>query len=129
LKFDFSTINPRSDLTEADQRLTKSLNSSIKKFYKTYATYLDEDVTGLCGNIDIDSDPGLSLQNCNELVQSALSRAREQENEQLAGVRGIYLLVDEYDAFPNNYLDPPNTVEPRKTPWDSTPVGRTFKYF
>ena len=45
------------------------------------------------------------------------------------------MLVDEYDAFPNNYLDPPNIVggpkatEGPKITWEDTAVGRTFKSF
>jgi hypothetical protein len=130
LRFDFSPIQASPDLAKADRNLIKSLNSSFKDFYETYAKYLDEDVTSLCGNIDSES-PSISLQECNRLVQRALSRARarEQENEQLAGVQGIYLLVDEYDAFTNNYLELSNTVEPYKTTLDGTPVGETFRSF
>ena len=71
LRFDFSTIRCSPDLAEADRNLIKSLNEGIKQFYETYATYLGEDVTSLCGNIDSE-DPCLSLQRCNRLVQRAL---------------------------------------------------------
>jgi len=127
LRFDFSTIQASPDLAEANRNLIVALNSSFRNFYQTYATYLDEDVTSLYGNIDRQS-PSESLRNCNLLVQNALSLAREEDNEQLAGVQGIYLLVDEYDAFTNNYLEPPNIVEPQTT-WDRTAVGSTFKSF
>ena len=123
LRFDFSPIKASPDLTKADRNLIVSLNNSIKRFYKTYATYLGEDVTSLYENIDSER-PSESLQNCSGLVEDALSW-----NEQLAGVHGIYLLVDEYDAFTNNYLEPPNTVEPHKTTLDGTPVGETFRSF
>jgi len=122
LRFDFSTIQSSPDFAEANQNLIVALNSSFKKFYETYATYLGEDVASLCGNID-SKRPGISLQNCNLLVQHAL---REQKNEELAGVKGIYLLVDEYDAFTNSYLEAP---EPHKTTWNSTAVGYTFRSF
>jgi hypothetical protein len=125
LRFDFSQIGAPPDLDEANENLVVALNSSFQEFYKTYATYLGEDFTSLCGNID-SKRPSESLRNCNGLVQDAL---REQKNEELAGVQGIYLLVDEYDAFPNNYLDPPNTIEPRKTIWEDTAVERTFRSF
>jgi hypothetical protein len=128
LRFDFSTIHCSPDLAEADRNLIKSLNEGIKEFYQTYATHLGEDVTSLCGNIDSE-DPSLSLQRCNRLVQRVLSRAREQKNGPLAGVQGIYLLVDEYDAFTNNYLESPNTVEPHKIIWNGTKVGYTFRSF
>ena len=130
LKFDFSPIQASPDLAEANRNLIKSLNFSFEDFYETYATYLDDDAASLCGNIDSE-DPSISLRKCNRLVQRALSRARKQENEQLAGVQGIYLLVDEYDAFTNNYLQPPNIGigEPHKITWDGTAVGETFRSF
>ena len=123
LKFDFSTIPSSSDLAEADRKLIKSLNFSIERFYKTYATYLDDGVTSLYENIDSER-PDISLQKCSGLVEDALSR-----NEQLAGVQGIYMLVDEYDAFTNNYLEPLDIVEPYKTTLDGTAVGETFRSF
>jgi hypothetical protein len=89
LTFDFSTITTSPDLVEANQNLIDALNSSFRKFYKTYATYLGEDFSGLCGNID-SKRPSESLRNCNELVQDALSR--KQDNEELDGVQGIYQL-------------------------------------
>jgi hypothetical protein len=128
LKFDFSSIQASPDLAEANQNLIVALNSSFEDFYEKYATYLDDNVTSLCGNID-SKRPHVILQKCNRLVQHALSRARKEKNEQLAGIEGIYLLVDEYDAFTNNYLEPPNIVEPHKTTWDGTAVGETFRSF
>jgi hypothetical protein len=79
-------------------------------------------------NIDSKS-PSESLRNCNELVQRALSLAQEEDNEELDGVQGIYLLVDEYDAFTNNYLETSNIAEPHQTTWDGTAVGFTFRSF
>ena len=133
LKFNFSPIPASLDLEKANRNLTVSLNHSIEKFYETYATYLGDDVTSLCGNIDSER-PDISLQRCSELVQRALSRARKEKDKKekdkhLADVQGIYLLVDEYDAFTNNYLDPPNTVEPHKTTLDDSPVEETFRSF
>jgi hypothetical protein len=127
LRFDFSTTNANPDLAEANKALIRSLNSSFKNFYKTYTTYLGEDVTGPCGDIDND-EPSLSLESCALWVEDVLRRAKKDENEQLAAIQGIYLLVDEYDAFTNSYLEPPNTVELSKT-WGDTAVGRTLKSF
>ena len=93
LKFDFSTIQYSPDHAETNRNLIMALNSSFQHFYETYAAYLDEDVTSLCGNID-SSLPSLSLQNCCWSVQRALSRAREQKNSPLTDVQGIYLLAD-----------------------------------
>jgi Predicted AAA-ATPase len=128
LTFDFSTIPYSPDLTKANRNLIESLNGSFELFYETYAKYLGEDFTGLCGKINSENI-SLSLRNCCRLVQRALSRAREQENEQLVGVQGIYVLVDEYDAFANKYLMQPNTVEPCKTSWEGTEVEDTFSSF
>jgi hypothetical protein len=128
LKFDFSPIPASPDLAVANENLIVALNSSFQKFYKIYAAYLGEDFISLRGNID-SKRPSESLRNCNELVQDALSQARKQKNEQLAGVQGIYLLVDEYDAFINSYLELPNIVKPHKTTWDNTAVGETFRSF
>jgi Predicted AAA-ATPase len=128
LNFDFSTIPTSADLAEANQNLIVSLNYSIEKFYETYATYLDGDVTSLCKNID-SMRPDISLQRCNRLVQRAISRAQKEKDKHLASVQGIYLLIDEYDAFTNNYLEPPNTVEPHKSILDDSPVGETFRTF
>jgi len=126
LKFDFSTIHCSPNLTQANENLIVALNSSFRKFYKTYATYLGEDFTSLCGNIDSER-PSESLRNCNELVKDALSR--KEDNEELDGVQGIYLLVDEYDAFTNTYLETSNIAEPHKTTWGGTQVGLTFRSF
>jgi hypothetical protein len=103
-----------------------ALNSSIQKFCKTYAAYLGGDLTSLYGNIDRER-PSESLLNCNELVEDAFSR--KEGNEELNGVQGIYLLVDEYDAFSNNYLEAPDITEPHKTTWDGTAVVSTFRSF
>jgi hypothetical protein len=121
LKFDFSKINPSPDLTEAHKTLVKFLNTSLESFYKTYATYLGES----CGNIDSEQ-PNLSLRRCAESVRYAI-----KHDERLDGIKGIYVLVDEYDAFANNYLDPPNIVgAPKaKVAWEDTAVGRTFRSF
>jgi Predicted AAA-ATPase len=128
LKFDFSTINASANLTVANQNLITRLNSSIEKFYQTYAAYLGEDVADLCQNIDSNC-PNTNLDECARLVQNALSRARKQKNEQLAGIQGIYVLVDEHDAFANNYLESLNPAEPYKTTLENIAVERTFRSF
>jgi hypothetical protein len=63
------------------------------------ARYLDEDITTLYGRIHSD-DPQLSLKQRSLSVRNALSR-----NKQLANVQGLYVLVDEYDAFTNDFLN------------------------
>jgi hypothetical protein len=89
---------------------------------------LGEDFTSLYGNID-SQRPSESLRKCNRLVQRAVSRAQEQWDEQLIAVQGIYLLVYEYDAFANNYLETPNIAEPHKIAWADTAVQATFRSF
>src|SRR4051812_16602242 len=46
----FPKIGSPPDLDQANTNLVVALNSSIQEFYKTYATYLGEDFTSLCGN-------------------------------------------------------------------------------
>jgi hypothetical protein len=79
--------------------------------------------TDLCQNID-SNEPNLNLRRCAESVRDAIG-----QDERLAGIEGIYVLVDEYDAFPNNYLEPPKTVGGPKIAWEDTAVARTFKSF
>jgi hypothetical protein len=126
LRFDFSAIHCRLDLTKANENLIVALNSSLREFYWTYATYLGEDFTSLCRNIDSER-PSESLLRCNGLVEDALSR--KEDSGELNGVQGIYLLVDEYDAFTNNYLETPDSTKPHKIAWDDTEVGFTFRFF
>jgi hypothetical protein len=70
------------------------------------------------------NDPNLSLQWCAESVRNAI-----EQDERLHGIEGIYVLVDEYDSFPNNYLEPPKTGGGSKIAWEDTDVGHTFKTF
>ena len=123
LKFDFSRINPNPDLTEANESLIKFLNFSVEMFYGTYIAHLGGNLAALCQGID-SKEPNLSLQKCVNSVQDAI-----EQDKRLAGIKGIYVLVDEYDAFPNNYLAQLKTVEGHKIAWEETAVGRTFKSF
>ena len=123
LKFDFSKINPNPDLTKANEALIQMLNSSIKRFYKEYTAYLGGNLEALCQGVNSDN-PNVSLDECVDSVRRAM-----ENDEQLAGIEGIYVLVDEYDAFPNNYLELSMTVGGPKIAWEGTAVGRTFKSF
>lgn len=107
LKFDFSTIDRCSDVKQASQSLKLKLNRSIERFYKTYSRYWDGDMREL-GDLINKEDPADSLQNCVTWVQDLRDTARGEDKRQLADVQGIYLLVDEYDAFSNSHLDPYN---------------------
>ncbi len=119
LMFDLSKINARLDLKAAEETLIKILNSSVELFYETYAAYLGKSYADLCQTID-GKEPNMSLLNCARHVRNAI--------KQLKGIEGIYVLVDEYDAFPNNYLELPKTAADKIT-WADTDVGRTFKSF
>ena len=123
LTLDFSKINPSPDLTEANETLIEFLNSSLKTFCRRYTAYLGGNFADPCQNIH-SKQPNLGLQWCAESVQDAI-----EQDERLAGIEGIYVLVDEYDASPNSYLEPPKTVGEPKIAWEDTAVGRTFKSF
>ncbi|RPB19297.1 DUF1703-domain-containing protein [Terfezia boudieri ATCC MYA-4762] len=123
LKFDFSQINPSPDLPEANEELIAFLNHTIEGFYRKYAAYLGGNFTDLCQNVD-NRRPNLSLRWCTNSVQYAI-----QQDERLAGIEGIYILVDEYDSFPNSYLNLPKIVGGSENAWDETAVGRTFRSF
>ncbi|KIX05369.1 uncharacterized protein Z518_06241 [Rhinocladiella mackenziei CBS 650.93] len=123
LTFDFSEVNASPDLTEANKALMTSLNGAIKDFYNQYAVYLGGNFTDLCQHIDSEN-PNSSLKNCAMVVRNAI-----EQDDRLAGIERIYVLVDEYDAFPNNYIKPPKTARETGVDWDDTQVGRTFKSF
>ncbi|KAF8432162.1 hypothetical protein BGX38DRAFT_1276921 [Terfezia claveryi] len=123
LKFDFSKIRPRPDLPEANKILMDYLNYSIRAFYREYAAYLGGNFTDLYQNID-NRDPIINLLECAKSVQYAI-----QQDERLAGIEGIYVLVDEYDSLPNRYLDLPGTVGGSEIAWDNTPIGDTFRSY
>ena len=109
LKLDFSKINPCRDLREANETLVEFLNSSLRRFYGIYTAYLGGNFADLWRNIHC-KQPNLSLDWCADSVRNAIAW-----DERLTGIQGIYVLVDEYDAFPNHYLESPKTVGEPKT--------------
>ncbi|KIX01367.1 uncharacterized protein Z518_09092 [Rhinocladiella mackenziei CBS 650.93] len=123
LTFDFSRINASPDLTEANKALVNFLNDAIENFYRRYAAYLGGNFTALCQHINSEA-PNTSLVRCAKVVGDAI-----EQDDRLAGIERIYVLVDEYDAFPNNYIKPPKTVREPGVDWDDTKVGHTFKSF
>jgi hypothetical protein len=122
LKFDFSATDRSSNHVEAGRFLKNNINASLLDFYCTYAMYLGEDVDKLSRNIDPET-PADNLKRCVRLVEEALSNGPKNGHEQLAGVRGIYLLVDEYDAITNGFLEPYNI------PWQGSAIERVFTSF
>jgi len=122
LNFDFSIITTDENLTEANEALIRTLNSSIETFYATYAAYLGENFADLRQKID-SKDPNTNLERCVNSVRRAI-----ENDERLAGIEGIYMLVDEYDAFSNGYLEQFMTGG-HKTAWEGTGVVQAFKSF
>ncbi|GJJ77513.1 hypothetical protein EMPS_09872 [Entomortierella parvispora] len=106
LSFDFSAVSRSPDMKAAERSLAGMINNSTEDFYQLYAPYLGE-YTGnqLTYELISSSDPVISFRKCVTLVQKALNAAKEVEDP-LFGVKGIYLLADEYDAISNEYLDP-----------------------
>ena len=123
LTFDFSKVRPNPNLTEANEALIKFLNSTIEAFYETYAAYLGRNFADLCQEID-SKYPNISLQRYTQSVRGAI-----KQGGRFAGIEGINVLVDKFDAFPNNYLELQQTVGEPKTAWENTAVGLTFKSF
>jgi hypothetical protein len=66
------------------------------KFYDDYAVYLGGNRPSY-SHIDHEN-PGESLTNCINVVKRGLSDAHQNSNKLLTDMKGIYLLVDEYDV-------------------------------
>jgi hypothetical protein len=122
LKFDFSATERSSNHVEAGQFLKDNINRSLRTFYKTYSAYLGKDANELSRNINPES-PVDNLNRCVKLVKDALSNGPKNGHKQLAGVQGIYLLVDEYDAITNGFLKPYNTT------WQDSAIEQAFISF
>ncbi|KAG0196105.1 hypothetical protein BGX28_000135, partial [Mortierella sp. GBA30] len=118
LAFDFSKVNRSPNLETAEESLGGMINNTVETFYRVYAPYLGK-ATGkqLTDELISPSDPVRSLGRCVTLVQEALNAVMETDDP-LYGVKGIYLLADEYDAFSNEFLDPD---DPR--PWEQLRTG------
>ncbi|KAG0264059.1 hypothetical protein DFQ27_001452, partial [Actinomortierella ambigua] len=112
LAFDFSAVNHSPDVEVAEASLNDMLNNSIRAFYMTYAPYLGTATSYQLIKESTSPDAVESLAACVSLVQEAL-KAVTEEDDPLAGVKGIYLLADEYDAFSNGFLSPDDA-----RPWD-----------
>jgi hypothetical protein len=104
LRLDFSGINCSPDAEIANRSFQLRLASSFRDFYDEYAKYLGEDRSKLFDHINHEN-PEASLTNCVAVVKRGLSDAHQNGNKLLTDVKGIYLLVDEYDAFSNAYVD------------------------
>ncbi|CAG8566696.1 8268_t:CDS:2 [Ambispora leptoticha] len=109
LSFDFSKIDRDSDPKVAKAGLFEMINKAIGLFYAKYAVYLNEAIKLSQMFTDqplINQNNAISsLDQCVNVVQLALQTAEGVVNHPLAGMKGIYLLADEYDAFANEYLN------------------------
>ena len=110
------------NVKEAGQCLKDSIADSLLDFYHTYSMYLGEDADKLSRNID-PKKPVQNLKHCVQLVRKTLSNGPKKRHEQLAGVQGIYLLVDEYDTFTNEFIQSYNIT------WNGSAIERVFRSF
>jgi hypothetical protein len=108
LSFNFAEINRSKDIKVAEASLNDMINNAIKRFYRTYAPYLGNYSAEQLIERHVKQDNAVSsLDDCVSLVQMILKAVNNSNiDHPLAGVKGIYLLADEYDAFSNEYLDP-----------------------
>ncbi|KAG0305521.1 hypothetical protein BGZ98_004001 [Dissophora globulifera] len=98
---------------DVDQDPFHMINNAISAFYMTYAPYLGTVKYEQLSEKKISSsDAVASLTACVDLVKEALDAVREKDDP-LYGVKGVYLLADEYDALSNEFLSPD---DPR--PWN-----------
>lgn len=88
LKVDLSLVDRSPNIAKAHQSLEDTIADSFWAFYKTYSTYLGGDGKELLENI-APQNPARSLCRCVDLVQKAISKARDSGEERLAGVQGV----------------------------------------
>ncbi|KAF9385135.1 hypothetical protein BGX21_001137 [Mortierella sp. AD011] len=112
LPFDFSEVDRSRDLSVATKSLADMINGTVKQFYMTYAPYLGDKSSDQLIKENISPRAATSLRDCVISVQARLNNVMGKDDP-LYGVKGIYLLADEYDAFINEFLNPD---DPR--PWD-----------
>ncbi|KAI5801267.1 hypothetical protein EDC01DRAFT_764735 [Geopyxis carbonaria] len=104
LKLDFSKVSGASD---PDESLTNMIINALKTFYASYAPYLGMEKKQLIDGFVIESDALTSLDACVRIVKNMLFDKTDIEwkDHPLAGVKGIYVLIDEYDTVRNAYID------------------------
>ncbi|KAG9067497.1 hypothetical protein KI688_012280 [Linnemannia hyalina] len=125
----FQTMNPSlspsiSGPREAEDSLNLMLNESIAEFYRTYEPYLRMSVDYLIEKY-IKDDATSSMRACVNLVHRILTRVKSPEDP-LSMIKGIYLMVDEYDSYINKCLVPIDSVQwkpPRQDDTDSLLKG------
>lgn len=125
LEFDFSRVDRSGNLNESAESLKRLINRGLSRFKRNYTKDLGESFASETSNF-IENDPAGNLADLVEAVDFALQdiHDRGNENHPLRDVQGIYLLVDEYDAYANEYMDPHN---PRS--WSDAEPFRVLKTF
>ncbi len=141
LKFDFSAVQKSLDATLAGKNLLGTLFNSFIKFYSKYSKILGGDVENLIepNNLNV------TLQRCVRRVNDVISEGYGKDGTPLTNAKGvrtdcslthftwlilklnsilqIYLLVDEYDSFSNDYLEPGGAT------WEGEEVAKIFESF
>ncbi|OCK88579.1 DUF1703-domain-containing protein [Cenococcum geophilum 1.58] len=125
LNFDFSCTDRSLPIENAMQSLAQEINDTLLDFRLTYADYLGESFA-LETSRFIDSNPVRNLRILIAAVDRALGNIHDKgdKNNPLFGVKGIYLLVDEYNSYANEFMDPHN---PRS--WFDTTAASFLKGF
>ncbi|CAG8696728.1 15029_t:CDS:2 [Funneliformis caledonium] len=91
LKWDFSKIQSSSNLEEMNKNLKDHINMSIEKFCDDYARLLN-----ITKKSDYLQKRVINSDNCINSLERLFLKFRNYK---------IYVLIDEYDAFANEYLD------------------------
>ena len=111
-----------------EQKLREAIAATFVRFYNTYADYLGGGASVLYQNIKVEN-PEVSLMNCVDLVNRVPEAGDDVRLADVKGVRmdcslpsfnlvnfktqfipQIYLLIDECDAFSNDYLKSNNAI-------------------
>ncbi|KAF8539122.1 hypothetical protein BDD12DRAFT_114393 [Trichophaea hybrida] len=80
-------------------------NCALEEFYITYAPYFEESSQGLIDRLIVPHGSAQGLIRCAQFVKNKLRESvKSGMNHPLAGVKGIYVLIDEYDTFAKNYI-------------------------
>lgn len=108
MKFDFSAISRPPKIDLAAGRLEIGINMMMDRFKETYNRYLHDSPAWRKIPQRQTDDPVRNLYVLVTAINSALRHIYEagNKNDPLFGVKGIYLLADEYDAYANLYMNP-----------------------
>ncbi|KAG0136190.1 hypothetical protein HOY82DRAFT_625829 [Tuber indicum] len=127
LKFDFSTVGPSTDMLQAAQQLADTINAGLQQFYRENHAFFGVSAAQLVSeNINYKNPVHslVSLVGLVDWVAGEIGEGSVGREHPFAGIKGIYLLVDEYDAFSNQFMDPYTQIN-----WAQTPVAMLMKTF